>query len=75
MEFIREVPRRPVAPYVGGKRNLAKRLVERIEATPHECYAEGFVGMAGVFLRRRRRPKAEVINDLNREVATFFRIL
>ena len=31
--------------------------------------------MGGVFLRRRHRPKAEVINDLNREVATFFRIL
>ena len=31
--------------------------------------------MGGVFLRRRQRAKAEVINDLNREVATFFRIL
>ena len=68
-------PCRPVAPYLGGKRNLAARLVQRIEAVPHTLYAEPFVGMGGVFLRRTQVPRAEVINDLNREVATFFRIL
>ncbi len=68
-------PVRPVAPYIGGKRNLANRLVERIEAIPHACYVEAFVGMGGVFFRRRRRPRSEVINDWNREVATLFRIL
>lgn len=31
--------------------------------------------MGGVFFRRRLRPKAEVINDLGRDVATLFRIL
>lgn len=31
--------------------------------------------MAGVFLRRARRPKAEVINDWSEDVATFFRIV
>jgi DNA adenine methylase len=66
---------RPVAPYLGGKRNLAKRICAAIEATPHAIYAEPFVGMGGVFLRRETAPKSEVINDLNREVATFFRIL
>jgi DNA adenine methylase len=64
-----------VAPYLGGKKNLARRIVERIEAIPHTTYAEPFVGMGGVFFRRRLAPKAEVINDLNREVATLFRIL
>ncbi len=68
-------PTRPVAPYIGGKRNLAKRLVARIEAVPHEIYAEAFVGMGGVFLRRQRVPKSEVINDLGRDVATLFRVL
>ena len=68
-------PVKPVAPYIGGKRNLAARLVARIEAIAHAIYAEPFVGMGGVFLRRRRRPRSEIINDLNREVATFFRIL
>lgn len=68
-------PIKPVAPYLGGKRYLAKRIIERIEAIPHNIYAEPFVGMGGVFLRRREKPKSEVINDLDREVATFFRIL
>jgi DNA adenine methylase len=38
-------------------------------------YAEPFVGMGGIFLRRRQRPKAEVINDVSGDVATFFRVL
>ncbi len=66
---------RPVAPYQGGKKNLAPRLVERINAVEHSVYAEAFVGMGGVFLRRDRRPKAEVINDWSEDVSTFFRIL
>lgn len=65
----------PVAPYLGGKRNLAKRLVQRIEAVPHRTYAEPFVGMGGVFLRRADSAKAEVINDFNREVSNFFGVL
>ena len=66
---------RPVAPYIGGKRNLAKRVIERIEAIPHLLYAEPFVGMGGVFLRRPIRAKIEVINDRSGDVANFFRIL
>lgn len=70
-----KIPCRPLAPYVGGKRNLAQRLVALIESTPHELYAEPFVGMGGVFLRRRVPAKIEVVNDLSRDVATFFRVL
>ena len=68
-------PVRPIAPYIGGKRNLAKRLIERIGAIPHRLYAEPFVGMGGVFLRRTTRPPVEVINDISVDVATLFRIL
>ena len=68
-------PVRPVAPYLGGKRNLAKRVCALIDQIPHTIYAEGFVGMGGVFLRRETAPKSEVINDRSCEVATFFRIL
>lgn len=68
-------PTKPAAPYIGGKRNLSGRLVTRIEAVPHRTYAEVFVGMAGVFLRRRWRPQAEVINDWSCDVATFYRVL
>ncbi|SDH87841.1 DNA adenine methylase [Roseospirillum parvum] len=76
MESTRSVtPTTPVAPYVGGKRALAARIIERIEAIPHATYAEPFVGMGGVFLRRRTAAKVEVINDGSRDVATFFRVL
>lgn len=65
----------PVAPWLGGKRNLARRICAIIDATPCQTYAEPFVGMGGVFLRRTRRPKAEVINDRGQDVANLFRIL
>lgn len=68
-------PIRPVAGYVGGKRQLAGDLVARIAAVPHATYAEAFVGMGGVFFRRQARPAVEVINDGSRDVATFFRVL
>lgn len=74
-DHARVKPLNPVAPYIGGKRNLAKAIIKRIDATPHDCYAEVFVGMAGVFLRRHLAPKSEVINDFSRDVATFFRVL
>lgn len=74
-DLLPVAPVRPLAPYIGGKRNLARRLVQRINAVPHQTYAEVFVGMGGVFLRRDRRPKGEVINDWSEDVATFFRVV
>lgn len=68
-------PTRPVAPYIGGKRALSKRLVAMIDATPHELYAEPFVGMGGIFFRRARRPRKEVINDISADVVNLFRLL
>ncbi len=65
----------PVAPYLGGKKNLAKVIISHIDSIEHGCYAEPFIGMGGVFMRRKSRPEAEVINDINKEIATFFRIL
>ena len=65
----------PVAPWIGGKRNLAKRLIRLISAVEHDLYAEAFVGMGGVFLRRKFVPGAEVINDYSGKVANLFRIL
>jgi DNA adenine methylase len=68
-------PVSPVAPWLGGKRNLAKRITALIDADTHTTYAEPFVGMGGIFLRRSRRPRSEVINDYGRDVANLFRIL
>lgn len=68
-------PVRPVAPWRGGKRALAGKLTAMIEAVPHDRYVEPFVGMGGVFFRRRSRPKLEVVNDISRDVVNLFRIL
>lgn len=68
-------PARPIAKYIGGKRSLAGRISKLIEATPHDCYAEPFVGMGGVFLRRKTKPGGEIINDLAHDVSNVFRIL
>ena len=68
-------PTAPVAPWLGGKRNLARRICAIIDATPCITYAEPFVGMGGIFLRRSSRPRAEVINDRGRDITNLFRIL
>jgi DNA adenine methylase len=68
-------PIRPAAAYIGGKRRLGEQLARRIESVPHETYAEPFVGMGGVFFRRRWAARREVVNDISRDVATLFRIL
>lgn len=75
-ETWRDVPNtQPPAAWIGGKRSLAPRLVKMIAEIPHQLYAEPFVGMGGVFFRRRSAPRAEVINDRNGEVVNLFRIL
>lgn len=73
--FVLVRPVSPVAGYIGGKRNLSKRICTIIDSIPHSSYAEPFVGMGGIFLRRTRRPRAEAINDISGDVATLFRCL
>ena len=68
-------PCKPPAPYVGGKRQLARRLADRIEAVEHRIYAEPFVGLGGVFLQRRFAAPVEIVNDRSRDVVNLFRIL
>ncbi|MBB3347301.1 DNA adenine methylase [Sphingomonas sp. BK069] len=68
------LPVNPPAPYLGGKRNLSRRLCALIATIPHHTYVEPFVGMGGVFLRRTVRPPVEVINDISADVTNLFRI-
>lgn len=65
----------PLAPYLGGKFRLSKRIVAKIEQIPHKIYAEPFVGMGGILLRRTKIPKAEVINDINGDLVNLYRIV
>ena len=68
-------PVSPAASYIGGKKQLAQRVASVIEQIPHSVYAEPFVGMGGVFFRRKLAAKCEVINDISGDVITLFRIL
>ncbi|ESQ78448.1 DNA adenine methylase [Asticcacaulis sp. YBE204] len=68
-------PVKPVAPYIGGKRALSKRLTAMIDGHAHTTYAEPFIGMGGIFFRRQKQPACEIINDFSQDVATLFRIL
>ncbi len=69
-------PDRACRPLAGGQaRNLARHICAILDATPCATYAEPFVGMGGIFLRRRARPRAEAINDRGRDIANLFRIL
>ncbi|PYE87391.1 DNA adenine methylase [Phyllobacterium leguminum] len=68
-------PVSPPAAYIGGKRQLSRRICECIAAVPHSLYAEPFVGMGGVFFKRSSAPRTEVINDRSGDVVNLFRIL
>jgi len=59
--------------YLGGKCRLAERIVKHIP-TDHVCYCEPFCGAAWVFFRKAPS-KAEVINDADSELVTFWRVI
>lgn len=69
------VPAEPPAPWIGGKRLLAGRIIARLERVVHTTYVEPFAGMGGIFLRRRQAAPSEVINDVSGDVVNLFRIL
>ena len=58
--------------YFGGKSRLAEKIIKRIPE--HLCYCEPFSGAAWV-LFTKPPSKQEVINDLDNELATFWRVL
>jgi DNA adenine methylase len=61
---------------MGGKSRLVNVLIPIIERTPHDCYCEPFCGGASVlFAKPQELSKAEVINDADGELVSFFRVL
>lgn len=61
----------PIA-WVGGKSKLADAIIERIP--PHVCYVEPFAGAGWVFFKKDRS-KSEALNDINKDLVTFYRVL
>jgi DNA adenine methylase len=58
--------------YYGGKQRLAPEIVKRIP--PHNLYCEPFLGGGAIFFAKDKSP-VEVINDTNREMINFYRIV
>lgn len=63
---------RPPITYYGGKQNMLQHLLPLIPA--HETYVEPFAGGAALFWRKKPS-KMEVLNDINGNIANFYRIM
>jgi DNA adenine methylase len=63
---------RPPFPYYGAKGRLAGQIVDLIPE--HRIYVEPFAGSAAVLFAKPSAP-VEVLNDLDGNVTTFFRVL
>lgn len=58
--------------WVGGKSRLRKKIIEILP--PHTCYVEPFAGAAWVLFGKPPSP-VEVLNDIDQELITFFRVV
>jgi DNA adenine methylase len=58
--------------YYGGKAGMARRIVDLLP--PHLVYLEPFFGGGAVLFAKRPGP-CEIVNDLDGNIVTFFRVL
>lgn len=65
-------PAKPLIPWIGGKRRLAKHLIPLFP--DHDCYVEPFCGAAALFFLKDPA-KAEVINDINGDLVNLYRVV
>lgn len=63
---------KPPFSYYGGKIGMARRIAPLLP--PHRTYMEPFFGSGAVLFAKPQAPN-EIINDVDRNVATFFRVL
>lgn len=61
-------------PWLGGKSQLASMIIGYIKQIDHMCYIEPFCGAAHVFFCKEPS-KVEVLNDINSDLTTLFRVL
>ena len=62
----------PPFAYFGGKTRIADQIVAALP--PHRSYVEPFAGSCAVLLAKPRA-RIETVNDLDRELVTFWRVL
>jgi len=65
-------PIKPAFPYPGGKTRFLKHLMPMVP--PHRVYVEPFAGGLALLLAKPRS-QIEVVNDLNKELMTFYRYM
>jgi DNA adenine methylase len=58
--------------YMGGKSLLTKKIIAKIPE--HQCYCEVFAGAAWL-LFRKEESKVEIINDINTNLVTLYRVV
>lgn len=63
---------KPLVPWMGGKRRLAKHILPQFPA--HTCYVEPFAGAAALFFMKEPS-KAEVLNDINGDLVSLYRVV
>ena len=63
---------KPIIPWMGGKRRLAKQLLPLVEG--HRTYVEPFAGGAAVFFMKEPA-SVEVINDINGDLVNLYRVV
>lgn len=62
---------KPLVPWIGGKRKLAKHILPFPE---HTCYVEPFCGAAALFFLKDPS-KVEVLNDVNGDIVNLYRVV
>jgi DNA adenine methylase len=65
------MPNSPLC-WIGGKSLLAKTIIARLPE--HETYCEVFAGAGWVFFRKEES-RFEILNDINGDLVTFYRVL
>ncbi|WP_223871515.1 DNA adenine methylase [Candidatus Dactylopiibacterium carminicum] len=63
---------KPLVPWIGGKRRLAKHILPLFPE--HTCYVEPFCGAAALYFLKPPA-KAEVLNDINGELINLYRVV
>lgn len=63
---------KPIVPWIGGKRRLAKHIIPLFQE--HICYVEPFAGAAALFFMKQP-VKVEVLNDINSDLINLYRVV